>query len=458
MSNLEGKRALIAARLSRKQAGGDEGIGLDTQDQRSREFCQVEAMPVVGIARDTISGSKAPIDRKNLGKWISKPELRDSYDVIVAFKTDRLSRGIDTDWSRIETWAADHGKILVIVGPDGGIQYPSRNDSDFWQWSATKRQAGSELESIRERIGRAHVAIHGNGGLVGRSGFGHDIVGPKYSKSLAINETEAQIARDAADYYLSGPSLQDTCNMLNNQGRLTRSGSEWSPKTLSQVLRSENMIGRHYFAGTLLKCEPILTRTTWIKVVARLDERANRAGISQADEPALLTSFIFCAVCWKGMYRINSRGTLYYYCRRGCKSMVLVELADRLAELYLLQRYGSNLRTITRTIPGEGYDDQIADVKQDIRELDVEADDYDARLTELRAKLAWYKSLPATAPQIVTEETGETVEAYWVGQDPAGRRELLRGVLNAYYAPGWDAPQFTSAGLTPAEVVKQLSS
>src|ERR1700722_10505645 len=119
-------RALIPARKSTKVDGG-EGHSLDTQDERAREFCKRQAWEVAGVARDTVSGRVAPIDRKSLGAWLAKPE---SFDVIVAYRSDRLSRGPDTDWSRIETWAADHGKTLCLVDGSTGIRYPARDDSD----------------------------------------------------------------------------------------------------------------------------------------------------------------------------------------------------------------------------------------------------------------------------------------------------------------------------------------
>ena len=42
-------------------------------------------------------------------------------------------------------WATRHGKALVIVD---GPMYPARDDSDYWSWTAEKRQARKEWESI----------------------------------------------------------------------------------------------------------------------------------------------------------------------------------------------------------------------------------------------------------------------------------------------------------------------
>jgi len=60
---------LIAARKSNKVASktGD-GIGLDTQDTLAGEFAERNGYDVAGVARDTISGTVAPMDRRELGR------------------------------------------------------------------------------------------------------------------------------------------------------------------------------------------------------------------------------------------------------------------------------------------------------------------------------------------------------------------------------------------------------
>jgi hypothetical protein len=67
-------RAIIAARKSNKvHSATGEGIGLDTQDEKAREFADRLGITVVGVARDTISGRMAPIDRPDLSAWLSDP-------------------------------------------------------------------------------------------------------------------------------------------------------------------------------------------------------------------------------------------------------------------------------------------------------------------------------------------------------------------------------------------------
>jgi hypothetical protein len=103
-------RVLIAARKSNKVASktGD-GIGLDTQDTLAREFAERNGYEVGGVAGDTISGTVEPMHRRELGQWLSDPVKLSSYDAIVFYAVDRISRGADEDFSNIESWASQNG-------------------------------------------------------------------------------------------------------------------------------------------------------------------------------------------------------------------------------------------------------------------------------------------------------------------------------------------------------------
>lgn len=80
---------------------------------------------------------------------------------------------------------------------------------------------------------------------------------------------------------------------------------------------------------------------------------------------------------------------------------------------------------VRRLVPGENYLDQIARKRQDIRELDPEADDYDTRLAEMRAELAHLRSLPSKPDDVRWVPSGKTVAEHWASLDTAARRDWL---------------------------------
>ena len=344
-------RVIIAARLSSKQRkdsqGRTEGIGLDTQDEQSREFCTREGWEVVATVRDTISGSVAPMNRRNLRQWVTDPARLAMYDGIVALKTDRLSRGEDVDWSRIESWAADHGKTLVIVSSQaGGIQYPSRGDPDYYQWMSEKRQAGRELGGMREKSGRAQKAIKAAGGWVGRAPYGYDIVGDRYGKRLEPNAAAADVIL-IFDKIAEGHSLRDVARMLS-EGR----PSKFWPRTVETVVRNEAYKGRARHGADVLEVPPLVSRDLWHRAGAKLSANPRgRRGPRAGNQPALLGSLLYCGPCRQErgvtspMYRVGAKQghAGYYRCygrgadRRGCGLMLDLMTTEHLAVFMLTQ-------------------------------------------------------------------------------------------------------------------------
>ena len=174
-------------------------------------------MTVVAVVADTKSGTVAPWDRKNLKPWVTDPERMSMYDVVVALKTDRISRGTQVDFTRIEYWASEHGKRLVIVD---GPQYPARTgvheQSDYWQWHAEKMVARKEWEHDRERTLRATDKLRRENKLVGRVPWGYVAEGPKYDKRLVATDLGREYIPQIYDMVIAGYSLADICEWLDS--------------------------------------------------------------------------------------------------------------------------------------------------------------------------------------------------------------------------------------------------
>lgn len=160
----------------------------------------------------------------------------------------------------------------------------------------------------------------------------------------------------------------------------------------------------------------------------------------------------------------TKQGEFYYYqARKGCKSLVKLAEADRLAEMYLPQRFDANERTISRIMPGHGHADEIAEVTGHPRTRPG-CPDFASKHAELITRLRELQALPAVPARIEKVGTGETVEQFWHRQDDAGKRQMLIGVLQAYYRRDWrgeggptdSGVRFMSGGLTPREAIERL--
>jgi hypothetical protein len=251
-------------------------------------------------------------------------------------------------------------------------------------------------------------------------------------KTLAPKPGESEVIANAARRYLAGATIDALCDDLNSRGIPSptfkgQPGKHWHAKTLAGLLRNPAIAGRRMDAKgkTILTYEGIITWEDHQRLVARLDSRAHRKGISPANV-ALLTSTIFDA-SGHPMYRINGWQGPMYYCRK-CHASITVEEADDMANEAVME-YADEPHMVQRLIPGKNHDDEIARLRQDRAELDDLADDYDERHAALTADIRRLTKLDKDDPQpneVKPVRSGRTIGQVWESLDTAGRRDWLR--------------------------------
>jgi len=437
-------RLLLAARLSTKQANGQDGIGIETQDERGREWAESAGHEVIAVAAGTAKGTLPPWDRKYLKSWVTKPELIASYDGILCFATDRLGRGTQEDFTRIEAWATEHGKALVIAGGNG-IMYPARDDSDYWQWAATKREARREWESIRERSMRAQRQLREGGKLVGRYPWGYASAGEKYDRRMITTAAGERYVPEIYTRIADGQTLPAVAAWLSEQ-----TGRDWHPRVLAALVRNPTYRGDHRDASgrTIHKCPALVDGDLWRRAVASLDARpSSRRGQRNdlATGAAVLSGLACCAnpECTAGpdspMYKIRTRDGVYYRCsgrgakRKGCGTMVPLADADALMDEVMSALRRPVLRPVFH--PAGGHQIELDDVAQALRDLPAQglsrADEQaererlwaeQDRLSELPARPAWTEWVPVPGDGQIPLTYG----AKWQADGQAERRSWLR--------------------------------
>ena len=427
-------RALIAARKSNKVDRG-EGMSLDTQDEYARKFCDRLGLDVVGVARDTISGRTAPIDRRDLGAWLKEPW---KFDVIVAWKTHRLSRGTQEDWTRIEHWATENGKTLIMADSSTGVRYPARDDSDYWQWQAFKRNAGQEWESIRERNVRAQDALQAKGAYMGRAPFGYRRTGPKYGKTLEIFEPEAAIVREVFRMVREGVSLRIAGDYLKGQ-----TGKPWHPVLVKRMIENWTYAGRVERKGeAYAKVPAIVTTDELVEAQAAMKARNTKAqGGRPSETPALMV--LTCGACEErikaeGLEGFAKPGRLYrtrgkYYHLAGveCRFNVPCEAADNAVKKIL---FASTEPEMTETlIRGKKASGERERIKRD-REAALRREDIEEvlRLTEALRVLPQEDE----PDRVEYRPTGRTVGEVYAEMSEAELRDVLKAWTVTAYPDG----------------------
>jgi DNA invertase Pin-like site-specific DNA recombinase len=273
---------------------------------------------------------------------------------VVCWHSDRLERrGVEALFKLLREVREAGGRIESVQEPMLGSDEVS--GEAMTALSAIMSHAESAKKSERVRI--AFDAIEASGGVVGRANYGYRVVGEKYSKQLVKHSIESAILREAATRYLAGETIDAICTDLDARQIASptfkgQPGKHWYPKTLAGLLRSTSTAGRRVDKSgrTVHKFDGIISWDEHLRLVARLDSRANRAGISPGNV-ALLTSVLFDALDHP-MYRIRSWTGFSYYCRK-CHARINLADADEYVSTLFAGWLGSQPHEVRQLVPGQ---------------------------------------------------------------------------------------------------------
>jgi site-specific DNA recombinase len=437
-------RVLVAARLSRLQRGGRAGLGIDTQDEYSRKWAIEQGHEVIDTAGDTKKGTVAPWDRPNLRPWVTDPERMAMYDGIVAYKNDRLSRGVWADEARIRLWAEENGKTLLIVN---GPQWPPRDSGDKALWESKADSARQEWEEDQERSLRNQKALRDAGKLTSKPPWGYESAGEKYEKTMVPTETARVYIPKIFARVADGMALAKVGAWLESKGVVSsaKSGKWWS-SSIAFIIRNTTYkgFGQNAKGITIIRVEPLVDAGLWKRANDALSttKRGRRGPDSGA--PALLTGVLFCNRCGSPMYRIRPpRHDYSYRCagkgpqRKGCGLMLDLDSLDILAINYLSN--ASEPWTTVVPVPGDDHSSEIEERKAERADLfarlnadEITFEQFTARSTEISAEIDRLGNLPRTLPTVRIEATGETVGQHFTRLDREGKRVMMREAVKLY--------------------------
>jgi len=328
---------------------------------------------------------------------------------------------------------------------------------------------------LSQQVQISHNRIRENKAFRGRDPFGYEITGPKYNKRLVVIESLRPIVVEIFDRVIKGESLADVCTWLDSLGvkhsKTTGEVTPWWPAMLMRLIRHPAYSGQYYVkrteGGKLVtythSCEAIVSRKIQRQAIEAMATREKRGPRGNPETRAMLKGVITCPFCdGSPMYRITGRlagrRQEYYRCfgrgaqRKGCGNLVIMADVDQAVNKIIAQTFAVPV-TERILIKGHDWSDEIDAVKDAISQLgmeDLEDDEYDRRLAELRAERDRLKNLPAEDDDIRVVELDELWSDVWEATERHERgawlarhgfrvtasKQLVRVRLEGLVAPG----------------------
>ena len=452
---------IVLARKSKKVKGRAQ-TSIESQDEDARDWAEDQGLNVVATVPDIASGKKAMWDRPNTKPWVTQPDLMAKYQGIVSAKMDRWTRA---DWyleAMIRMWAEKNHIALILV--EKNLRWPPRQgehyNDDVSAWNREAENANREWNNTSRRYKRANQQLISDNFVTGRAPYGYRLMGAICQqvpcrcyeqdkddhKILTKHESEARIMREIVDRYLAGETLIVIASDLNRRGVpgavFRGKTGTFSDRTLAKWLRNPALAGRRMDnygkpeseRKTIHRYEGIITWDEHLQLVARLDSRAHRTGISPAN--VYMLSGILADESGRSMRGHCARGgrrkhPYYYYYIPGF--MIRMDLADRDINEALLDMFGDWPYLEHRIIPGGNNRDKIDRLRRDRNELDDLAEGYDEKVAAINAQIRELDRQDRDEPKPDIPkwmDTGKTIEQHWKSLTPAQRRDWLK-------ANGW---------------------
>lgn len=285
-------RAAIYLRISQDRDG--TMLGVDRQREDCVELCKRNGWAVIEefVDNDISAYSK----RKRRPSYQALLEaLKDGRaDAVVAWHPDRLHRSPRELEDFIDLVEATGARVATARAGE----YDLSTDTGRMVARIVGAVARGESERKADRIGRQREQAARSGKYHGgRRPFGYERGG------VVVNETEAELVREAVGRVLAGESMRVLADDWNARSIPTSSGGRWKITTLRTMLAGPRLAGLRVHQGDVIGdavWPAIIDRETFERVRAVLgDPRRHQRGRPPA---FLLSSLLRCGRCGEIMH------------------------------------------------------------------------------------------------------------------------------------------------------------
>lgn len=410
------KRAAIYARISRAYEKEDDRLTIELQLKDCEDYCQKHGYLVVArfvdkdkykVKGKTVTPSGTRKDRPAYVKML-KGARAGEFDVIVAWKEDRLYRGMYGMLPIAEALEERRGALSVELVTE---------TFDMKLQGIKAAIAKIELDNIRDRMVWGRAARLERGEVPG-SNFRYGYT--KEAKHLVVIDSEAAVIRMIFDWYNDGVNIMEMRRRLTAMGVQSRNGPKWSKTQLQHILAFEGYASGQYEVTLMgqsftISCPQILPAHVWQKSLETRAGNTNYRG-RNVKEDYLCAGLVTCPCgsTWQakttkkdndrryktvhryGYYRCNKRTFAPEGVHPDCPKQILSDKLDR--EVWDFVREVCSHPEAVR----EAIDKKIGILQAEQESTEEEAERLQRELDEIQNQRSWVITMARTHQ--ITEE------------------------------------------------------
>lgn len=231
-ASLGGRSAVGYVRVSTEEQSR-EGVSLEAQVERIREYCRFHKLELRGICRDEGISAAAALATRPCGAELARTVLAGEVQHVIALKLDRLFRDAVDCLQTTREWEL-RGAALHLIDLGGQTMNTA---SAMGRFFLTVMAGAAEMERnlIRERTSTALQHKKRNGQRLGAPPLGFTKRMPGGAGELIASEMQAVRLILKRRRGRKAASFRGIAAELRNAGFTTKRGRSWHASTVREV-------------------------------------------------------------------------------------------------------------------------------------------------------------------------------------------------------------------------------
>lgn len=218
---------------------GDQGLSLEGQAERIRQYCQLRGFDLADVIEDAAVSGGVPFRARPGGGELARRIDKGEADAVVIVKLDRGFRSAVDCLQQVERWNRAGVELHILDMGGEAINTGAAVGKLFLTMAAAF--AEFERGQIRERTTAALAVKRSRGQKTGGGiPFGYRLDGDR----LVRDRREYRLIQRMAKLQKHGRSLQAIADTLNKGGIPTKKGGVWSRIQVSRAIANAERYAR----------------------------------------------------------------------------------------------------------------------------------------------------------------------------------------------------------------------